>query len=132
MLRELIKKLMALGGEEQESALAELTAFSGILKLDELLERQLKELTMLDTDINLEENAVIRPLIEKGRLKGEQQGMQKGMQKGRQDLLLNQLAERFGPVPEWASDKVRHAALEQLDRWGRLVLRSSTLEDTLT
>ena len=83
MLRELIKKLMALGGEEQESALAELTAFSGILKLDELLERQLKEFTMLDTDINLEENAVIRPLIEKGRLHGEQQGITKGIQQGR-------------------------------------------------
>ena len=83
VLREIIKKLMALGSEEQESALAELTAFSGILKLDELLERQLKEFTMLDTDINLEENAVIRPLIEKGRLHGEQQGITKGIQQGR-------------------------------------------------
>ena len=119
MLAELLARLMAMTAEEQESALAELAALSGILKLDDLLEEKLKEFQMLDTDINLEENAVIRPLIEKGR------------QRGRRDLLLEQLAEKFGPVPTMTSERVHKASAEELDRWARRILRTTTLEDTL-
>ena len=106
-------------GEERESALAELTAHSGIVKLDDLLEEKLKEFPMHDNDLNLEENAVIRPLIERGR------------QRGRQDLLLDQLKEKFGPVPTWASELVRKASTGDLDRWARQILRTDMLEGTL-
>ena len=54
--------------EDQKSGLAELTAFSGILKLDDLLSQKLKEFRKLIVD--LKENAVVRPLIEEGRQGG--------------------------------------------------------------
>ena len=104
---------MAMTRQEQESCLAEPSAFSGILKLDELLSQKLKEFPMLTVD--LKENAVVCPLIEEGR----------------QDLLLDLLAEKFGVVPAWASERVHEASTEQLDRWARRVLHDGTLEDIL-
>src|SRR5438445_10732590 len=62
VLQQILSKLSVMMRAEQDSALAELTAFSGILKLDELLNQKLKEFPMLAID--LRENAVVRPLIE--------------------------------------------------------------------
>ena len=139
VLRELIAKMKAMTPDEQRSALAELTAFSGILKLDSLLEEELKEFHMQDSDINLGQNAVIRPLIEKGRKEGRKQGLKQGLTKGltqglhegKMHLLLDLLGEKFGELPEWARERVRKGSAEELDRWARRVLRAGTLEDTL-
>jgi hypothetical protein len=51
MAKTMIGKLLSLPEEARESALAELTALSGILKLDELLQERLKEFPMLDYDL---------------------------------------------------------------------------------
>lgn len=121
VLGELLRKLQPMTGADRESALAELTAFSGILKLDELLSEKLKEFSMLTID--LRDNAVVRPLMEESH--------REGVEEGRRDLLLELLAEKFGAVPTWASERVRAASADQLDRWARKILRSDSLEDTL-
>lgn len=117
VLRAVIERLIRLPREAREPALAELAALSGILKLDELLEDRLKEFPMLDID--LKDNAVIRPLIERGRREGQQQ------------LLLELLQEKFGPLPAWVSARLREGSAEDLDRWAKRVLRSISLESTL-
>ena len=114
VLQEVLHKLMAMSRDDQDSALAELTAFSGILKIDELLSQRLKEFPMLNVD--LKDNAVVRPLIEEGR------------QEGRQALLLDLLAEKFGPVPAAVALRIRQAPVESIDRWARRVIHSATLE----
>ena len=90
---------------------------------------------MLDTDINLEENAVVRPLLEKRHRevwqKGLQEGRQEGRREGRRDLLLSLLVEKFGALPLTAAERVRTAPVERLDRWASRVLRSSTLDEAL-
>ena len=120
VLGEILSKLKVMTGEEQESALAELTAFSLILKVDELLAQKLKETPMLTID--LRESAVIRPLIEEGR--------QEGRQEGREDLLIDLLTEKFGPLPASSIERLRDASAEQVNRWARRVLRANTLEET--
>ena len=112
VLGEILSKLKVMTGEEQESALAELTAFSLILKVDELLAQKLKETPMLTID--LRESAVIRPLIEEGR----------------QYLLIDLLTGKFGPLPASSVERVRSASAEQVNRWARRVLRANTLEET--
>jgi predicted transposase YdaD len=125
VLKEILAKLLAMTREEQEPALAELTAFSGILKLDDLLSQKLKEFPMLTVD--LKENAVVRPLIEEGR----QEGRLEGRLEGRRALLLDLLAEKFGAIPTWAAERVQAASIDQLDRWARKVLHNTTLDDIL-
>ena len=127
VLGEILSKLRAMTGEEQESALAELAAFSLILKLEELLTQKLKEIPMLTID--LRESAVIRPLIEEAEQHGRQEGRLEGRQEGRQDQLVDLLTEKFGPLPSSVIERVHSASAEQVNRWARRVLRANTLEE---
>jgi hypothetical protein len=116
VLGEVLVRLAGLPSEERESALAELTALSGILKLDSLLQQRLKEFTMLDYD--LRENAVVRPLIEEAE------------RIGRQGQLLFLLAEKFGPLPDWVKERVQVASSPELDRWARRFVHTNSLNQT--
>jgi hypothetical protein len=123
----------ALSGEEQKDALAALTAYSGILELDGLLNQQLKEFPMVT--INLEDNAVVRPLMEKaerqGREEGRSEGRAEGVNEGRRQQLLSLLAEKFGPEPLPVNELIHSASVEQLDRWARQLIKANSIEDTL-
>lgn len=54
-----------------------------------------------------------------------------GREEGRAELLLQQLAARFGPVPEAVTQRVRGAGREELDRWAIAVLTAASLADVL-
>ena len=47
---------------------------------------------------------------------------------GRAEILLRQLAKRFGPVPPDVQERVRAASIPDLDRWAETVLTAPTLE----
>jgi hypothetical protein len=49
-----------------------------------------------------------------------------GMQKGRVEVLLRQLAKRFGPVPEDLVERVRRGSTEDLERWTDRILDAAT------
>jgi hypothetical protein len=57
--------------------------------------------------------------------------LEEGMQKGEATLLLRLLERRFGPVPEWAADRVRTAATGLLEVWGLRILEGGTINDVL-
>ena len=71
--------------------------------------------------------------LQAGRQEGLQAGRQEGLQAGRREglasLLSTQLACRFGQVPEWAAQKLKAAAPEALERWGRRIFEARSLED---
>ncbi|MCC6538497.1 MAG: hypothetical protein IT162_13155 [Bryobacterales bacterium] len=145
-LSAILVRLKALPPEEREDALAELTAYSGIMKLDGLLQEKLKENPMLEIDLS--ENAVLRPFfdaalrkgrdegIEEGRDAGREEGRAEGREEGRRDTLrrtlVNLLSMKFGsPLPVWARERVASALPQQLDDWTQRVLRCDSLEDIL-
>ena len=142
-LRKIILKLVQINDREQRAAaLAELTAFSGILKLDEPLEQNLQEFPVLDID--LKQNAVIRPLLEaaeaqgrkegrsEGRNEGRIEGRNEGHNEGRQAQLLAQLEEKFGPLPTATIERVQKANVDEIDRWARRILRANSIEETFS
>lgn len=122
ILTKVLDRLRALPPSDQPAALAELTTFSGILKLDHLLGRKLEERPMLEYDLT--ENAVVRPLIEKGR--------QEGRYEASYGTLRTLLQDRFGTLPTWATEAIDSASLEQIELWTRRILHSKTLEDNLS
>ena len=75
---------------------------------------------MLDYD--LRENAVVRPLIEEAERQGRQEG--------RQGQLLFLLAEKFGPLPRWVTERVEMASAPELDRWARRFVHANSLDET--
>lgn len=54
---------------------------------------------------------------------------QKGVEKGLRELLLGQLTERFGSLPEGVTQRVARAGLQELERWGRRILKATSLDD---
>jgi hypothetical protein len=70
-----------------------------------------------------------------GMQQGIQEGMQQGIQEGRQQervrLLIRLLEHRFGPLPDWARDRIQTGESAALDKWALRVLDVETLEDVL-
>lgn len=120
-----------MNSEDQAWASGTLLLLSGILGIEETVDARLKEVGM----INVMENKVLGPLIlkrcEEAEQVGRSQGMQQGMQQGRLDLLREQLTEKFGSLPPWATQRLEAASADDLHTWAKRVLHGTTLEDTI-
>ena len=79
------------------------------------------------------EKTLERMYIEKftrlAREEGVQEGRKEGRQEGQQELLLRQLAWRFGEVPEAIAERVNRATGDELERWGKRILGAASLDD---
>ena len=60
-----------------------------------------------------------------------QEGREQGMQEGMAQILRGQLRVRFGPLPEWAKEKVNQASAEALSDWSLRLLDATSLADLL-
>ena len=78
------------------------------------LPKPLEEQVWQDIE-DIERRAEMRYVTSVERLAIER-GMVKGIAEGRIETLARQLARRFGPLPEWAADRLRAATPEQLDQ----------------
>jgi hypothetical protein len=70
--------------------------------------------------------------MQQGMQQGIQQGMQQGMQQGSATMLQAMLASRFGPLPDWAMEKIAAASAEQLARWGVALLAAKTIGEVFS
>ena len=67
----------------------------------------------------------------------KQEGLEQGLKEGRQEgarislasLLMKQLNQRFGQVPEWVSNKIEAATPEALENWGGKILQARSLDE---
>ena len=57
--------------------------------------------------------------------------IEQGRAKGRAELLLQLVAERFGPPPPDFTGRVRTASVDQVERWAKRILTASSLADLL-
>ncbi len=60
-----------------------------------------------------------------------QQGKTEGKAEGALEVLLKQLALKFGPLDPSVHERVARASIEQLDRMAERILTAATLEDVL-
>lgn len=56
-------------------------------------------------------------------------GREEGRQEGLASMLMALLAQRFGQVPDWATQKLTGAAPESLERWGKRIFEAQSLEE---
>jgi len=68
---------------------------------------------------------------EEGREEGRKEGLKEGLKEGRAQMLLEQLAVRFGSVPAKAKSRILAADRPALARWSLQVLTAPTLEAVL-
>ncbi|MBF0427399.1 MAG: DUF4351 domain-containing protein, partial [Magnetococcales bacterium] len=74
------------------------------------------------------ENDVLRPLFQKAQTDGEQKGEQKGRQEGKAEMLLDQLQERFGLLPDPVQKQVTSASLDDINAWARKIFKADSLQ----
>ncbi len=82
-------------------------------------------------------NVIIQPLIQEavrkgisqGLAEGRSEGLARGRSEGMSRLLLSQVRERFGPIPEVIEQKVRSATLFDLEAWARSFVHARSLDD---
>ena len=118
-----VSRLVEMGSEDRAWASGTLLLLSGILGIEETVNERMKEAGVID----LMENKVLAPLI----LQQYQKGRDDGRQQGMQGLLIEQLTEKFGTLPAWASSRLQSASNEELQIWAKRILHTDSLEDTL-
>ncbi len=86
---------------------------------------------------------VAQAWIEQGRAEGIEKGIEKGIERGRSEgreegriealaeLLLRQLALRFGDVPGVVHEQLRGALAAELEAWAEAVLVAASLDEVL-
>ncbi|MCP4679520.1 MAG: transposase, partial [Deltaproteobacteria bacterium] len=68
---------------------------------------------------------------ELGREEGLEQGLEQGLRRGRAAVLLTQLEEKFGVLPDDVLSRVEAGSDAQLQEWSKLILTASQLSDVL-
>jgi hypothetical protein len=116
--RRLVRSLYRRGYERQ--AILELFRFiDWVLEIPEALEEQLWH------ELQQYEETQRMPYV----TSVERIGFKKGVAQGEISILRRQLTRRFGPLPEWAEERLTHAELPQLEAWADRVLEAKTLEE---
>ena len=114
---------------DQESArrgklLAQLLILAGLRKLDRVIEREVKQMPLLN-DI-LEHEVLGREFK-----RGKREGKQEGKLEGERDFLRRQICKRFGPLPSWAEEFIATRSLQQIEELADRVLEVSSLDNLL-
>jgi len=76
------------------------------------------------TDIDLKQTRFYQDVHTEGKLEGKLEGQQLGEAR----ILRRQLTRRFGPLPDWAEQRLQGATLAELERWAERVLDAPTLD----
>lgn len=69
--------------------------------------------------------------LQQGIEHGIQQGMQQGLVQGEAIMLHRLLESRFGPLPDWARERIATADTETLETWGLRILQAQSIDEAL-
>ena len=84
---------------------------------------------MLATRIKQWEHAIAEQKLKEGREEGREEGRQEGRREGEAIALIKVLQSKFGPLPDWAKQKINQAEAALIDQWLTKQLIAETLED---
>ena len=151
-IRQVLGRIAVLPDDQRGRALTTLLVLAGLRKVASRVEREAKQMPILENILDHEvlgreykrglkqglEKGLERGLekgIEKGKQKGVQEGMQRGMQKGLHEgaerVVRRLIENRFGPLPEWASARLGERSNAELEELGLLVAGAKSLKELL-
>ena len=76
-------------------------------------------------------HGVIGPAIRKGREEGVRLGREEGELLGQKLVILRLINKRFGPVPEWARQRIESLSASDLEPLELRLLDARSLEELL-
>ena len=66
--------------------------------------------------------------VQEGIEKGREEGREEGRKTGETALLTKMLELKYGPLPQWAQDKIAQANAATIEQWAANLLSAQTLE----
>jgi Domain of unknown function (DUF4351) len=119
-VQRIIRRIAGLDAGERVAALDWLFTLAGLRRLDDLVDREVRQMPILD---EIREDSVI------GRAR--KAGIEEGLQRGELILLRRQIEKRFGAVPKWAEDRLAAKSAADLEELGLRLLDAPSLDDLL-
>jgi hypothetical protein len=121
-IRRIIMRIAGMEEAGREDALKKLLILAGMRKLAVVVEEESRKMPIT---FDIMDNDVLGPAIRKGI----DQGLKEGRQEGEMHILAIQLEKRFGPLPNWATEKLANSSTEDVERLAVRLLESTSLED---
>lgn len=120
-VRRILESWRGLSDRERVALADRLVVLSGLRKLKDVVKEEVQNMAL--TPEFIEQNEWVLELKEGARAEGVAQG---------ESIVLRRLIERrFGPVPEWAAQRIAKAAPGQIEEWVLRVLDAKSLDDVL-
>ncbi|MDX1981784.1 MAG: DUF4351 domain-containing protein [Bryobacteraceae bacterium] len=126
MIRRVLDEIVKLEGKARETALEQLAILVGLRGLELEVVKEAKK--YMPFVVDLMENQIFRDAVARGEALGEARGEARGEAKGEAKILTRLLIKRFGPLPEWVSQRLAGAAGPQLEEWSLRLLDAQSLE----
>jgi hypothetical protein len=89
----------------------------------------MEQMPILD---DIMDHDVLGPERRRGIALGRAEGLAEGLAKGERRVVLRQIGKRFGPVPEWAKQRVEALSASDLEQVELRILDAPSLEDLLS
>ncbi len=130
---------VVLGGELTEEELSAMSKIEEVnTRLEQLKERCRQQGFEEGHERGFEEGVEQGRLqgLEEGRKQGLEEGERRGLEKGRhlgfdegrRSALASVLETRFGPLPQWARERIQQASSEEVNEWIRRAVTAPCLE----
>jgi predicted transposase YdaD len=125
-LRRILKRIAACRPADRAGALSELLILAGLRKLRPEIVREVKKMPILDDFVDDE---VFGPLILRGRAEGRVEGRVEGRAEGQMDLVVGQIAKRFGRLRPELRKRLHSLKPDELTAVGLRLFDARTVDD---
>ena len=119
-VRRILESVSRLPREKASEYFQALLIIAGLRGLEEAVQQEAQRMLTID----LSENKVLGPAYLRGREQGREEGRH-----GLLAVLRDQIAQRFGSLPEPVDQKLSESSSEELETIGRRVLKATSFED---
>lgn len=121
---EVLREIGRMEHPERGAALAKLMVTLGLRRLHDDILLEVQRMPLLS---DILDNPFLKDWFEKGAAKGREAGRADEAAR----FVIHLLERRFGPLPEWARDRVRAMTAEMLENAVDRVLEAETLDEAL-
>ena len=116
-VRRILDRIALANPEERGPAFAELMLLAGLRKLGKVIRQEASQMPILD---DIMDHDVL------GR------EFRRGLEKGREGVILRQSEKRFGPLPQWARERIESMTSTEVEEVALRLFDARSLEELFT
>ncbi len=122
VIREILGRIVPLPEKARADMLVKLLILAGLRDAQTEVQEEARQTAMI---MDIRTNSFLREIYQEGR----DEGRGEGLTQGEATMLRRQLEQRFGPLPDWAQEKLGQAQAAELEDWGLRLLEAATLNE---